>query len=143
MESKSASAWLAWRSDRIGERKTKVLVSRREVAMHHATNTLSQRMLYGALQMCIDGVFVVWMRRHFVPPSTSSTPNARFFNHLDAGPSPLWRATPSYSMPLPTSERGSISFTPFGIAGEWRDRADVRSQCINVTISLRIAIESN
>ena len=36
-----------------------------------------QRMLHGALQMCIDIVFVVWMRRHFVPTSTSSAPKAR------------------------------------------------------------------
>ena len=65
IDPKSASAWLAWRSDRIGERKTKVLFSQisagdhREVAMHHATNTLPKLALWCAANVrryCVCGV---------------------------------------------------------------------------------------
>ena len=111
-------ARVAVRSDRRKENKGTMdrqfsAGDHRKVAMHHATNT------YGALQVCL-------VIHRCVATSTSSAPKGQvtwpLFNHLDAGPSLLWRATLSYSMFLTTSEAGLISFTPFGIAGERRER---------------------
>ena len=142
-------ASVAVRSDRRKENKGTIHSAgdHREVAMHHAANTLSTHALWcaaNAHRCCVCDVDVSPLRSHkyihlqHVRPITWP-----LFNHLDVGPPLSWRAITSYSTPLPVSERGLISFTPFGIGGEQRDRAGIRSRRINVTIALRIGIESN
>ena len=123
-------ASVAVRSDRRKENKGTMdrqfsAGDHRQVAMHHATNTLSTHAVWCAENVhrsCVCGVDASPLRSSKYIFSALGQVTWPLYNHLDVGPSLSWRAITSYSMPLTTSEAGLISFTPFGNAGECRER---------------------